>query len=142
MTIGWREWVSLPALGLSNIKAKIDTGARTSTLHAFLVEPFTREQTPWVRFSMHPLQKKINIIVHCEAPILDQRWVTDSGGHKEQRYVISTALRLGSACWDIEITLTNRENMKFRMLLGRTAMNHKVIIDPTRSYLVGKKPVL
>lgn len=140
LEIGWREWVTLPDLGIEHIKAKVDTGARTSALHAFSVRAFTRQGRKMVRFKIHPYQRRDDIIVECVAPVLDRRWVTDSGGHKEQRYVIESNVKLADQLWSIELTLTNRESMKFRMLLGRTAMKGKAIVDPGRSYLIGKKP--
>ncbi|MCW9023638.1 MAG: ATP-dependent zinc protease [Gammaproteobacteria bacterium] len=139
ITIGWREWCSLPELGLNNIKAKIDTGARTSCLHAFSTEDYIRDGQKWVRFGMHPNQKDTNTEIYCEAKIVDERDVTDSGGHKEKRYVISTQLVLGSQQWPIELTLTNRDSMTFRMLLGRTAMKERVIVNPDKSFILGKK---
>ncbi len=138
--IGWREWVALPDLDIAWIKAKIDTGARTSALHTFAVEPFTERGTPWVRFSVHPLQKHRDPRVVCRAEVLERRWVMDSGGHREFRYVIATSVLLGRTSWPIEMTLTNRDNMQFRMLLGRTAMKGRFTVDPQRSYLIGKPP--
>lgn len=137
ITLGWREWVSLPDLGIKSIKAKVDTGARTSCLHAFSLEAFDKNGKDWVRFGMHPIQDNVDEEIYCEAEIIDQRAVTDSGGHKEKRIVISTQLVLADHSWPIEITLTNRDNMKFRMLLGRTAMKRRVIVDPGKSYLLG-----
>jgi len=137
--LGWREWVGLPALRLPLIKAKVDTGARTSTLHAFYVEAFRCAGEAFVRFGVHPLRGRSDVEVHCEAQILDRRAVSDSGGHKEQRYVIRTLLDIGGRTWPIEVTLTNREDMLFRMLLGRTAIAGRGIVDPMRSFVSGRR---
>ncbi|MDT8281875.1 MAG: ATP-dependent zinc protease [Gammaproteobacteria bacterium] len=139
ITVGWREWVLLPELGLPIIKAKIDTGARTSCLHAFSIEPFEKEEKEWVRFGIHPHQEDTDTEVYSEAEVFDKRIVSDSGGHKEQRYVIRTDIELDDKRWPIEITLTNRDSMLFRMLLGRTAMNNKIIVDPAKSFLLGNQ---
>jgi hypothetical protein len=138
LIVGWREWVSLPELGLPPLKVKIDTGARTSALHAFSVEPFQKNGVQWVRFGMHPKQNNTKLEVFCEAEVVDQRGVTDSGGHTEARFVIVTQLKLGDRQWPIEITLTNRDSMKFRMLLGRTAMKQRLWVNPDASFLLGK----
>lgn len=137
--IGWREWVGLPELRLPLIKAKVDTGARTSTLHAFYVEAFRCGGEAFVRFGVHPLRGRSDVEVHCEAQILDRRVVSDSGGHKEQRYVIRTPLEVGGRTWPIEVTLTNREDMLFRMLLGRTAIAGRGVVDPLRSFVSGRQ---
>lgn len=140
LTLGWREWVSLPGIGLDAIKAKVDTGARTSTLHAFELRPFKQGGAPWVHFHMHPLQRNEGTVVECQAPIIDEREVRDSGGHVTRRFVIETDLVIGDHRWPIEATLTPRDNMLFRMLLGRTALKRRWLVDPSRSYLVGPKP--
>lgn len=136
--IGWREWVSLPDLGIAWIKAKVDTGARTSAIHAFEVEEFFDAGRKMVRFSLHPLQKRDDIVQTCTAPVVDERVVSDSGGHREKRYVIETPVRLGDREWPIEITLTNRDTMLFRMLLGRTAMEGRYLVKPESSFLFGQ----
>lgn len=140
LTIGWREWITLPDLGIKRIKAKIDTGARTSALHAFQVDCFKEKGKAKVKFAIHPYQNRLTPVIECVAPLLDMRWVTDSGGHREQRPVILSTLHMGGKAWPIEITLTSRDDMRFRMLLGRTALNYHLIINPNASFLLGPKP--
>lgn len=136
--LGWREWVGLPDLGIGRIKAKIDTGARTSCLHAFRTEPYTENGERRVKFWVHPVQNDLHQSVECDAKVLDERTVSDSGGHKEQRLVIETTLVVGDLSWPVEMTLTNRDSMRFRMLLGRTAMAGRSEIYPEASYLAGE----
>jgi len=136
--VGWREWIALPGLNLPVIKAKIDTGARTSALHAFYVEPIDVGGRKRVRFGVHPVQRRKDIALHCETDILDQRWVADSGGHRELRYVIEVEVGLAGEVWPVEMTLTDRDTMQFRLLLGRTAMRGRLMVDPGRSYRTGR----
>ena len=137
--LGWREWVSLPELGIERIKAKIDTGARTSALHAFNLRVFDDGGQLMVRFKIHPIQRKDDQVVECLAKVKDERVITDSGGHKEQRVVIETPVKIGDHVRLIEITLTARDNMLFRMLLGRTAIRPHFLVDPNKSFLMTGK---
>ena len=138
--VGWREWAALPLLDIEAIKVKIDTGARTSAVHAFNICPLRKKGEDWVRFDVHPLQRNDEIYKTCEAEVVDYRWVTNSGGGREKRFVIVTMLRLGADAWPIEVTLTDRDQMGFRMLLGRTAMEQRLMVDPALSYCLGKRP--
>lgn len=140
LQIGWREWAALPELGVESIKAKIDTGARTSAIHAWNVEPFARGCEIWLRFELHPIQRSKGKAVSCQARAIDERAFRTSSGQVERRYVIETLLRLGDASWTIELALANRDQMGFRMLLGRTALRARALILPSRSYLAGPQP--
>jgi ribosomal protein S6--L-glutamate ligase len=133
--LGWREWVSLPKLGLPAIKAKIDTGARTSALHAFSIEIFGPETQPRVRFGVHPVEGREDIEVYCTAKVIDRRQVISSNGQSELRYIISTPVRIGDREWPVEISLSNRETMAYRMLLGRTALDEETVaVQPWAEY--------
>ena len=136
--VGWREWISLPDLKIDHIKAKIDTGARTSALHAYFVEPFLKSGRRWVRFGVHPYQQDNRTQRICEVAVTDVRWVTDSGGHREKRYVITTDLELGDSRFPVELTLTNRDTMRFRMLLGRTAIADNFLVDSGSTMQMGR----
>jgi hypothetical protein len=138
--IGWREWLSLPELGVQAIKAKVDTGARTSALHTHDYTIFEKEGGDWVRFHLSPLREEPTVQVTGEAPVADYREVKDSGGHPERRPFIRTRARLGTFEWVIDLSLTNRESMKFRMLMGRVAIAPNFMVDPASSYLIGKAP--
>ena len=137
-TLGWREWVSLPDLGLSKIKAKVDTGARTSALHAYFVEPYEDGEILRVRFGVHPIQGDEETSIICDAPVFEERQVTDSGGHTESRFFIQTSLLIGATQHNIEMSLTNRDTMKFRMLLGRTSLKGQFSVDPELSFCSGE----
>ena len=138
-TIGWKEWFSLDCLGLPAIKGKIDTGAKTSALHAFNIESFYLEDVEYVKFDIHPLQKNKRLSRTCVARVIDQRMVSDSGGKKERRFVIKSDLKIGEKKLRIELTLTNRDSMTFRMLLGREAIKQaKMLVNPSKAFLQGK----
>lgn len=137
--VGWREWIALPELGVPAIKAKIDTGARSSSLHAFDVEFFRRRRASFVRFSIHPLQRSLAPTIHAEARVLEHRAVRSSNGCISQRPVIVTEIELLGQRWPIELTLANRDEMGFRMLLGREALRHRLLVDPGRSYVGGRR---
>lgn len=140
--VGWKEWCALPELYLPAIKAKIDTGAKTSTLHATHIEPFVIEGRQYVRFMVDPVQEKYRHLTHsrkqCVAQLADRRSIMNSGGHREKRYIIKTPIRLGVFVWEIEITLTDRELLSYRMLIGREALKGRVIVDPARAHCQGR----
>ncbi len=136
--IGSREWCSLPQLGIELIKVKIDSGAKTSALHADNLSKFIKNGENWVKFSLHPLKSRPDLIIECEAKLIEKRIIKSSNGTKEERFVIETQLVLGNSSYPIEITLTNRKLMGFQMLLGRQAMSNRVLIDCEFRYLLGK----
>lgn len=136
--IGWREWVGLPDLGIKSIKAKVDTGARSSSLHAFDVTEFVHRGKKWVRFKVHPAQRNSQRTVETEAAILDYRSVRSSSGKASLRPVIVTHVELLGIVWPVELTLANRDEMGFRMLLGRQAFRDRFLVDAGKSYYGGK----
>lgn len=136
--VGSEEWCSFPVLGIPTIKARVDSGAKTSALHAINIAPFIKNGENWVKFDINPIQNNIKTIIHCEAKLVGKRIVKSSSGFREQRYVIASELEIGGQHWSIEITLTNRDSMGFRMLLGREAMSGRVLVDPEQKYLLGE----
>ncbi len=135
---GSEEWFSFPDLGIPTIKARVDSGAKTSALHAINITPFIKDGANWVKFDINPIQNNLKTVLHCEAPLVDKRIVKSSSGFREQRFVIRTTLDIGNSNWPIEMTLTNRDSMGFRMLLGREAMSGRVLVDPEQIYLLGQ----
>lgn len=136
--IGWREWVALPELGIKAIKAKVDTGARSSSLHAFDLEEFERDNEQWVRFKVHPVQRKTERVIQTEAKVLEYRSVRSSSGKAAMRPVVLATLELLGEVYPVELTLANRNEMGFRMLLGREAFRRRFLVDAGRSYRNGK----
>lgn len=137
--VGWREWVALPSLGIKSIKAKVDTGARTSSLHAYDIEEFVRGGRRMVRFKVHPEQRSSREVVSAVAPLVDRRSVRPSTGEAEKRPVVLVPIELLGRSWEIELTLTRRDMMGFRMLLGRQAIRGRFVVDPDRSFLNGRR---
>lgn len=133
LIVGWQEWVSLPDLGLLALKAKIDTGAKTSALHTHFIEPYGSAKRPKVRFSVRPSPQS-NLEVIATADVVDRREVTSSNGVCELRYVIRTRLSIAGREWPIEVTLANREHMTYRMLIGRQAMRPDMLVDCAASF--------
>ena len=138
ITIGSEEWLSFPELGIPAIKARVDSGAKTSSMHAFNINPFRRDGAAWVSFEVHPLQNNRRTVIRCERPVLDKRSVKSSSGISETRYVVGATLKAGDETWDIELTLANRDSMGYRMLLGRQAMNGRILVDPSLSFCLGE----
>lgn len=138
--IGWREWVGLPGLGIKKIKVKVDTGARSSSLHAYDLHEFDREGVKWVRFKVHPVQRNSKVVVEGESPILEKRSVRSSSGKASLRPVIITNIELLGVTWAVELTLANRDEMGFRMLLGREAFRKRFLVDAGNSYYGGRPP--
>ncbi len=139
LLIGWREWADLPDFDVRNINAKIDTGAKSSAIHAFRIRESMVGGTEHVEFFLHPVQRRKKPEYFCRAPLAGRRVIRSSNGQEEERYVIETRLRLGGRIWKIDLTLTNRDAMGFRLLLGRDALRRKFLIDPGASYLLGQR---
>lgn len=138
ITVGWCEWIAFPDLGIYEIKAKIDTGARSSVLHATNLRSFRNKGAPWVRFEVQPLQGKSSTFAQCEAPVRDHREIRNANGEMELRVVVEVAVAIAEKQWPIEVTLANRGHKRFRALLGRTALSGNALIDPSRSFVAGK----
>jgi len=136
--VGSQEWCGFPDLGVPAIKARVDSGAKTSSIHAFNIQPFKRHGESWVSFEVHPLQGNRRTTMKCESMVIDRRIIKSSSGIKEKRYVISTPFSLGYRVWDIELTLANRDSMGYRMLLGRQAMSDRILVDPAASFCHGE----
>ena len=137
LIVGSEEWCSFPSLGIPAVKARVDSGAKTSSLHAFNIHAFSRGGDKWVSFEVHPIQRNRKTTVRCEAPIVDRRFVKSSSGDREKRYVIASSIHIGGSSFDIELTLSNRDTMGYRMLLGREAMSGRMLVDPAASFSVG-----
>lgn len=136
--IGSVEWCSFPQINIPTIKARIDSGAKTSALHAINISSFKKDGILWVGFDVHPIQNDGRTVVHCEAPVFDKRKIKNSSGNSELRFVIKTVLSIADNTWEVELTLANRDSMGHRMLLGRQAMSGKMLVDPESSYLLGE----
>jgi len=137
IVVGSEEWCGLPQINIPAIKARVDSGAKTSALHAVNITPFKKNGNPWVSFEVHPLQNDGKTTIHCEAPVYDKRRVKSSSGQSERRFVIKTSISIAEDTWEVEVTLTNRDSMGYRMLLGRQAMSGKMLVDPESSLLLG-----
>jgi len=139
LTVGWKEWVALPELGIDKLKCKVDTGAKNSALHAFEVDEFKRGQETWIRFKLHMSLKDASKVKVCEAKVVDKRIVSDSGGNRTERYFIETEIQVGLTKVRAQLSLTSRDTMAFRMLLGRTALRRAgFVVDSSQAYLQGK----
>jgi len=136
--IGAQEWCAFPELGIPAIKMRVDSGAKTSSIHAFDIKKFERDGVEWVSFNVHPLQRDKTTTKQCEHVLVDRRHIKSSTGEKQKRYVIRTQMQMGGLVVDVDLTLANRDSMGFRMLLGREAMNGRVVIDPELTFCMGK----
>ncbi|MGH1539281.1 MAG: 30S ribosomal protein S6--L-glutamate ligase [Arenicella sp.] len=139
MIIGSEEWCELPQLGIPAIKARIDSGAKTSAIHAYKMKPFKKGSELWLKYELHPLQNNRSTIIKCESQVIDKRRIKNTSGVSESRYVIKTPIRMNEQTWDIELTLTNRDAMGYRMLLGREAMLERILVNPSAHFLLGDR---
>jgi hypothetical protein len=138
MEIGWREWVALPEFGVGRIKAKIDTGAKTSAIHAYRIQELEQDGASYAEFYLHPMQNRNKPEIFCIAPIVDKRLIKSSNGVAQERLIVRTTLEMGERSWEIDLSLTNRDDMGFRLLIGRDALRKNIVIRPGRSFLTGK----
>lgn len=139
MIIGSIECCDLPELGIYDMQVRVDTGAKTSSLHVDNLQRFKKGGKPWLKFDIHPNTHAVTEVVACEAPLHDMRNIKSSNGVSEERYVIKTNICLGSETWPIEITLTDRSDMSYLMLFGREGMSNKVLVDPSERFMVNPK---
>lgn len=137
LIVGSEEWCTFPSLNIPAIKARVDSGAKTSSMHAFNIQSFKRNGESWVSFEIHPIQNDRKTTVRCESPVVDRRYVKSSSGTREKRFVISAPLQMGGDVWEVELTLSNRDSMGYRMLLGREAMSGRMLVDPSASFCLG-----
>lgn len=135
--VGCEEWCGFPDLGIPAIKARVDSGAKTSSIHAFNIHRFRRDGESWVSFEIHPIQNNRSTVIRCEKRVVDKRSIKSSTGVAETRYVVASTLKMGDHLWDIELTLANRDSMGYRMLLGREAMSGRMLVDPSLSFCLG-----
>lgn len=135
--VGSEEWVSLGELNIPYVKARVDSGAKTSSLHAVSIQTFQKDNETWVNFDVFPIQNDGKRKISCKALVIDKRVVKSSSGNREHRYVVRTSISLNDKVWDVELTLTNRDSMGYRMLLGREAMMGRIVVDPAESFLTG-----
>lgn len=136
LIVGWREWAQLPELGIDHIKVKVDTGAKTSSLHTFQLSTVKHSGQDYVKFDIHPIQDNDSIIYTCISPIVDYRWITSSTGHRQRRFIIETHLKIGEYSTLVQLSLASRDEMGFRMLIGRAALKKEVLVDPAHSFLL------
>ncbi|GAB1259151.1 ATP-dependent zinc protease family protein [Aurantivibrio plasticivorans] len=139
LIVGALEICDLPEIGISDLQIRVDTGAKTSSLHVDNLQKFKVKGRPWVRFDIHPNIHNVDAIIQCEAALHDVRTIKSSNGVSEERYVIQTPIKLGEDQWPIEITLTDRSDMSNLMLLGREGMKGRILVDPSRTFLLGSE---